>query len=55
MDLSNNMFIGEIPVAFVDLKNFTLLNLFRNKLGAKELIERLQRLQNAAKEEANNG
>ncbi|KAK6151110.1 LOW QUALITY PROTEIN: hypothetical protein DH2020_016042 [Rehmannia glutinosa] len=32
MDLSNNMFTGEIPPSFAELKNLTLLNLFRNKL-----------------------
>lgn len=32
MDLSNNALAGEIPVEFSELKNLTLLNLFRNKL-----------------------
>ena len=31
MDLSNNMLTGEISPSFAELKNLTLLNLFRNK------------------------
>ncbi|KAG0455671.1 hypothetical protein HPP92_024669 [Vanilla planifolia] len=34
MDLSNNAFTGEIPPSFAELKNLTLVNLFRNKLIA---------------------
>lgn len=32
MDLSNNMLSGQVPASFAELKNLTLLNLFRNRL-----------------------